>query len=80
VDVTLPCAIWQQVTTTELVAIGEVRSAIIALPYAVPSHARFETLYTNNGEQEPEESNQEGNIDQQWCRLFQTSENDLPNG
>lgn len=64
-------------TTTELVFVGEVWADSIALPYAVSSHARFETLYTHDGEQEPEEPNQEGNIDQQRCRFFQTAENYL---
>lgn len=60
-----------------LVGISKVRDTLGINPYAIPPETGFKALDADNGEQEPKEADQKSNIDEQWCGLLQTTENNL---
>ena len=54
-----------------------IRLAILAKPNTGSPEARLEALNPNNGKKQPEEANEEGNMDKQWCCLFKTPNDNL---
>ena len=67
-----------QMSAAELKRIGEIVADTFRVgPDAVPPKTRLEALNADDGEEEPEEADQKGDMNEQWSSLLETPQNDL---